>query len=115
MGTAAKRLSQIGFEGLRISGFSKAAGMSHTTVVHQFGSAAAMSKALLQEMTSALLADVIFALKDDISADEFLSRSLVTLSRDGHGSLLARLGLENQEINALPTKNNTSELFESII
>ena len=77
--------------------------------------AGAMKKALLQEMTSALLADVIFALKDDISADEFLSRLLVTLSRDGHGSLLAWLGLENQEINALPTKNNTSELFESII
>ena len=94
MGTAAKRLSQIGFKGLRISGFSKAAGMSHATVIHHFGSAGAMKKALLQEMTGALLADVIFALKDDISADEFLSRSLVTLSRDGHGSLLARLGLE---------------------
>ena len=64
MGTAAKRLSQIGFEGLRISGFfSKAAGMSHATVIHHFGSAGAMKKALLQEMTSALLADVIFAFK----------------------------------------------------
>ena len=66
METAAKRLSQIGFEGLSISGFSKAAGMSHATVIHHFGSAGAMKKALLQEMTSALLADVIFALKDDI-------------------------------------------------
>lgn len=107
METAAKRLSQFGLEGLNISGFSEAAGMSHATVIHHFGSAAAMKKALLQEMTSALLADVIFALTDDISADEFLSRLLVTLSRDGHGCLFAWLGLENQEINALSTKNNT--------
>ena len=66
-------------------------------------------------MARALLADVIFALKDDISGDEILSRLLVALSRDGHGRLLAWLGQKTQEINALQTKNNTLELFESII
>ena len=74
-----------------------------------------MKEALLQEMTSALLADVIFALKDDISGDEILGKLLVPLSQIGHGRLLARVALESQKIDALPTKNNTPELFKSII
>ena len=37
------------------------------------------------------------------------------LSQDGHGRLLAWLALENQEIDVFPRKNNTSELFKSII
>ena len=113
--TAAKRLSQFGLEGLNISGVSKAAGMSHATVIHHFGSTAAMKEALLQQMTNELLSDVVLALKDDISGDEILSRLFAMLSQDGHGRLLAWLALENQEIDVFPRKNNTSELFKSII
>ena len=112
---AARRLSQFGLEGLNISDVAKAAGMSHATVIHHFGSTAAMKQALLQQMTNALLSDIVAALKDDTSRDEILSRLFATLSQDGHGRLLAWLALGHQDRDVLPIKNDTSELFKSII
>ena len=113
--TAAKRLAELGLDGLNISGVAKAAGMSHATVIHHFGSTSAMREALLQQMTNALLSDVISALREDVSHDQILGRLFSMLSQDGHGRLLAWLALDHQDIDVLPAKNNTSELFKSII
>ena len=113
--TAADRLTEFGLEGLNISGVAKAAGMSHATVIHHFGSTAAMREALLQQMTDSLLSDVISALNEDVQPDEVLSRLFSTLSQGGHGRLLAWLALDHQGISVLPSESNTSELFRSII
>lgn len=61
---AADRLSEHGLEGLNISGVARAAGMSHATVIHHFGSTGAMREALLRQMTRELLSDVMEALAD---------------------------------------------------
>ena len=88
--TAASRLSEFGLEGLNISGVAKAAGMSHATVIHHFGSTSSMRQALLQQMTEALLSDVVLALNKDVPPDQVLNGLFQTLSQDGHGRLLQR-------------------------
>ena len=62
LSTAADRLANMGLTGLNISGVAEAAGMSHATVIHHFGSTTAMRQALLSYMTTALLTDVREAL-----------------------------------------------------
>ncbi len=112
LGVAAERLSEFGLDGLNISGVAKAAGMSHATVIHHFGSTGAMREALLAQMTRELLADVIAALDHNESPDQILDRLFSMLSRDGHGRLLAWLALDQQ---ALDGANAASNLFTDII
>jgi len=112
--TAASRLAEYGLEGLNIGGVAKAAGMSHATVIHHFGSTAAMRQALLQQMTDTLLSDVIMALGKDVPPDEVLNRLFQTLSQDGHGRLLAWLALDHK-LQVTPGEGNTAGLFKNII
>ena len=112
--TAASRLSEFGLEGLNISGVAKAAGMSHATVIHHFGSTAAMRQALLQQMTEALLSDVVLALNKDVPPDQVLNGLFKTLSQDGHGRLLAWLALDHK-LEVASGEGNTAGLFKNII
>lgn len=112
--TAASRLSEFGLEGLNISGVAKAAGMSHATVIHHFGSTAAMRQALLQQMTEALLSDVVLALNKDVPPDQVLNGLFQTLSQDGHGRLLAWLALDHN-LEVASGEGNTAGLFKNII
>ena len=112
--TAASPLADYGLEGLNIGGVAKAAGMSHATVIHHFGSTAAMRQALLQQMTDTLLSDVIMALGKDVPPDEVLNRLFQTLSQDGHGRLLAWLALDHK-LQVTPGEGNTAGLFKNII
>ena len=113
LGVAAERLAKMGLDGLNISGVAKAAGMSHATVIHHFGSTAAMREALLAEMTRELLADVISALDHHESTELVLDRLFKTLSQDGHGKLLAWLSLEAPV--AFRPEGGTVGLFSNII
>lgn len=121
LNVAAERLRTMGLEGLNIAGVAKAAGMSHGTVIHHFGSTGAMREALLATMTQQLLQDVMTALDHHEPTDKLLQRLFDTLSRDGHGRLLAWLALdrqtsdvENQGINAEPP-GQTGNLFSTIV
>ncbi len=109
---ASERLADHGLDGLNISGVAKAAGMSHATVIHHFGSTAAMREALLQQMTRDLLSDVVEALNHEESPDKILDRLFKTLSQDGHGKLLAWRALDHQ---AMGQQDDSGELFRSII
>ena len=113
---AAERLAELGLEGLNIAGVARAAGMSHGTVIHHFGSTAAMREALLESMTQQLLTDVMQALDHHEPADRLLERLFGTLSRDGHGRLLAWLALD-RESRGIPAgqQGGTSSLFANII
>ncbi len=111
---AAGRLSELGLDGLNISGVAKAAGMSHATVIHHFGSTGAMREALAREMTRALLADVMAALDHHEAPDKILDRLFKMLSQGGHGRLLAWLALE-QQTGTLPGSEESGRLFEKII
>ena len=115
---AAERLAAHGLAGLSIAGVAKAAGMSHATVIHHFGSTGAMREALLARMTDDLLADVVSALDHQEPADRLLERLFGMLSRDGHGRLLAWLALDHQEqqdSSVQVADNRTGELFNSIV
>jgi AcrR family transcriptional regulator len=109
---AADRLAEFGLEGLNISGVSKAAGISHATVIHHFGSTAAMREALLHQMTRDLLSDVVEALNHQEPPEQILRRLFSTLSQDGHGKLLAWRAVEHQEINE---GAESGHLFQSVI
>ncbi len=112
---AAARLAEFGLEGLNISGVAKDAGMSHGTVIHHFGSTGAMRKALLAQMTTELLADVIQALAHHEPAEKVLERLFKMLSKDGHGKLLAWLAMDQQVGNMDLQASSTKHLFADII
>ena len=80
LSTAADRLANMGLTGLNISGVAEAAGMSHATVIHHFGSTTAMRQALLSYMTTALLTDVREALARQDSPDQVLAGLFEKLS-----------------------------------
>ena len=109
---ATDRLSKLGLDGLNISGVAKAAGMSHATVIHHFGSTLAMREALLSKMTQELLTDVMQALDHKETPVQILDRVFTMLSQDGHGRLLAWLALDQQKLEGTAFKGN---LFATII
>jgi len=109
---AADRLAELGLEGLNISGVAKDAGMSHATVIHHFGSTAAMREALLHQMTRELLSDIVAALNHQEPPEQILRRLFSTLSQDGHGKLLAWRAVEHQE---MKEGNESGHLFQSVI
>lgn len=111
---AADRLSEYGLEGLNISGVARAAGMSHATVIHHFGSTGAMREALLRQMTRELLSDVMEALDHHESPDKILDRLFKMLSQGGHGRLLAWQALE-QQTNIFSAGKDSESLFGNII
>lgn len=111
---AAARLSELGLEGLNIAGVAKAAGMSHATVIHHFGSTAAMRAALLDQMTRELLEDVVLALSHNEPRDKVLDRLFRTLSSGGHGRLLAWMAME-RDSEFDPTSYSSGEMFRNII
>lgn len=109
---AASRLASMGLEGLNISGVAKQAGMSHGTVIHHFGSTAAMREALFAQMTGALLQGIVTALGHQQSPEQILDRLFATLSGGGHGKLLAWLALEPQAFDA---PSDRGAMFSSIV
>ena len=114
MDVAAERLRRLGLDGLNISGVAEAAGISHATVIHHFGSTGAMRESLLRKMTGDLLSDVMEALQYQQSPDKVLERLFGTLSRDGHGKLLAWLALDSQ-LAGFDATTSTGDLFKNII
>ena len=72
--TAEKRLAQLGLEGLNIVGVAKAAGITHATLIHHFGSSAGMRRALVEHMTARLIDEAMATLNQDAA--------LSTLFRD---------------------------------
>ncbi len=98
LSTAADRLATIGLSGLNISGVAEAAGMSHATVIHHFGSTTAMRQALLSHMTTELLSDVREALARQDSPEQVLAGLFQKLATNNHGRLAAWLTLEHQDV-----------------
>ncbi len=109
---AADRLASIGLEGLNISGVAQQAGMSHGTVIHHFGSTAAMRQALFEQMSGELLQDIVTALGRQQSPAEILDSLFSTLSQGGHGKLLAWIALEPQEFDLEGVRG---DLFKDIV
>jgi TetR/AcrR family transcriptional regulator, repressor for neighboring sulfatase len=100
LAAAERRLSEHGLDGLNVADVAHTAGMRHTTVLHHFGSTAAMRRALVAYMTDRLLSDVVAVLQQqpDAESPEILPRLFATLSSGGHIKLLAWLSVGGAEI-----------------
>ena len=94
---AAQRLGEFGLEGLNITGVAEAAGMSHATLIHHFGSSGQMREALARKMTLDLIGDLVRAI-DARASKEDLARSVFSALADGgHATLLAWRSVEGSK------------------
>lgn len=92
--TAERRLAERGLEGLNVVGLAKAAGISHATLLHHFGSADEMRQALVQRMSTRLLSEAMAAIGDNDEIAAVLRELFAVFSTGGHAKLLAWLAIE---------------------
>jgi AcrR family transcriptional regulator len=114
---AEDRLARYGLEGLNIVDVAGAAGMSHATLIHHFGSTEDMRRALVTRMTDRLLRDVIAVLETEANlAPEKLLRDLFsTLSKGGHAKLLAWLAVEQGLSQSADPAAEIDDLFAELV
>ncbi|MBX3705724.1 MAG: TetR/AcrR family transcriptional regulator, partial [Pseudomonadales bacterium] len=101
LSAAERRLREHGVDGLNLVDVAAAAGMSHATVLHHFGSTAGMRQALVAHMTDRLLVDILAALqaRGDGDGPAVVRHLFETLSAGGHVKLLAWLSVAGSELN----------------
>jgi len=115
---AEQRLRDHGLEGLNVVDIAGAAGMSHATLIHHFGNADGMRRALIAHMTSRLLRDVIAALQGDSPGPVVILKDLfAALSKSGHARLLAWLAVGDSRLRATldDPPAQVIELFQQLI
>jgi AcrR family transcriptional regulator len=96
---ARQRLGEHGLDGLNVVDVARDTGISHTTLIHHFGTADGMRSALVSHMTSELLRDVIAALRGDSPQPVIILKDLfAALSQSGHARLLAWLAVGDSEL-----------------
>lgn len=114
LSVAASRLAAQGLDGLNIKDVAREADMSHGTLLHHFGSAAGMQRALVRTMDLKLLTDVVQVLRQQAGQDEpvGLCRHLFdVLSRDGHAKLHAWRAVTDQSLEA---SEDATRLFDEV-
>jgi AcrR family transcriptional regulator len=103
---AERQLRDSGPSALRLQDVAKAAGMSHPTVLHHFGSREGLIRAVVEHSAIALQQDLIHALSPTAAepqATTFLDRVADTFSSRGHARLLAWLLLSGYDAIDSPT------------
>ncbi len=110
------RLQSEGPEGLQVKEVAGIAGVAHSTVLHHFGSAEGLRRALMASMGNRLLADILAAVKKDTlqkGDNEILLSVFETLSDKGHARLLAWMMLKGDQ----PASDNDQmqQLFHQLI
>ena len=111
--TAERRLAQLGLGGLNIVGVAKAAGITHATLIHHFGSSAGMRRALVEHMTARLIDEAMATLNQDAGLSTLFRDLFAVLSTGGHAKLLAWLAIE--ESHREPATTATRQLFRELI
>lgn len=93
LGAAQTRLKDVGPEGLQIKEIAAIAGVTHSTILHHFGSAEGLRTALAEEMVEKLLGDILAVMdqreKMDPNDRTILFKVFEVLSDDGNARLLA--------------------------
>ncbi len=93
LSAAQSRLKAVGPEGLQIKEIAAIAGVTHSTILHHFGSAEGLRVALAEMMVEQLLDDILQVMdaNDDHVPDDhsILFKVFAVLSDDGHARLLA--------------------------
>lgn len=114
---ATKRLEAVGPEGLQVKEIATIAGVTHSTILHHFGSAEGVRAALAEKMVEKLLSDILAALDDSgnvVPGDHaILFRVFSVLSDDGNARLLAWTMLKGMELET--GEETLKTLFERIV
>jgi AcrR family transcriptional regulator len=111
--TAERRLAERGLEGLNVVGLAKAAGISHATLLHHFGSADEMRQALVQRMSERLIREAMAAIGDNEELAAVVHELFAVFSTGGHAKLLAWLAIEEAQ-RPVPSPEQHA-LFEGLI
>ena len=90
---AKKRLKAVGPEGLQVKEIAAIAGVTHSTILHHFGSAEGLRIELAEHMVEALLDDILQVMdahEEFVPEDHsILFKVFAVLSDDGHARLIA--------------------------
>lgn len=101
LAVAALRLREFGIKGLNVKDVASAAGMSHATLLHHFGSAEQMQQALISRLTQNLVSDLLDALRDaQVVTDPsgICQQLFEVMARDGHVRLVAWVTVTGQQM-----------------
>lgn len=102
LGAAQTRLADVGPEGLQIKEIATIAGVTHSTILHHFGSAEGLRTALAEQMVEKLLGDILAVMGEreqlDPSDHTILFRVFEVLSDEGNARLLAWSMLKGSEL-----------------
>ena len=114
---AAARLEEHGLKGLNVVDIARDAGMTHATVLHHFGSAEKMQRALVEDMTGTLLRDMVIAIGGDRELDggELCVQLFEALSAKGHGKLIAWASVTDQRIASESGDGERGALFSQLV
>jgi AcrR family transcriptional regulator len=95
---AEKKLEEVGPGGLRLQEIARAAGISHPTILHHFGSREGLVNAVVQRSLASVQRDVLGAFTGESfegpDAAALLGNVARTLRSSGHARLLTWLALE---------------------
>ncbi len=116
---AERRLRERGLDGLAITDVAAEAGMSHTTLLHHFGSSDGMRAALIERMATNLLREVTDLLhRDDTPArgdGDFFVHLFGALSGGGHAKLIGWQNLVAQRDERARMSTETRTLFGQVL
>ncbi|HEV2562553.1 MAG TPA: TetR/AcrR family transcriptional regulator [Rhizomicrobium sp.] len=117
--TAAKKLLlKRGPDGVTLKAVADELGMSHTNLIHHFGSAEALQSALMGAMVHDLT-DAIQSAVVHVRADENATRALIDIVFDafdkgGAGQLAAWIALSNKHAHLEPVREAVQSLVKAI-
>ncbi len=102
LGAAQTRLADVGPEGLQIKEIAAIAGVTHSTILHHFGSAEGLRTALAEGMVEKLLGDILAVMdqREKMNPDDHtvLFRVFEVLSDEGNARLLAWSMLKGSDL-----------------
>ncbi len=99
---AERRLGVAGPGGIRLQDVADDVGVSHSTVLHHFGSREALLSAVIERSFATIRADLVAAISASSGGPEALLGMLngvaAALAKEGHGRVLLWLALEGQPL-----------------
>lgn len=120
LNAAKKRLKAVGPEGLQVKEIAAIAGVTHSTILHHFGSAEGLRIELAEHMVEELLDDILQVMdahEEFVPEDHsILFKVFGVLSDDGHARLIAWTMLRGANLQtAQDGEAKIKDLFKRII
>jgi AcrR family transcriptional regulator len=97
LASAQKRLIEFGIRGLTVKDIAAETQINHGTLLHHFGSAEGMRNALLEKMTSELIAAMGEVISTQPAPQDSVAKLFELMNETGHIKLLAWRAMEEQK------------------